>query len=308
MTFFIELRTKIRKFAVTRERWIVCVLRFVLALVALLVTNSVLGYQDILNRWWVAVIIALICAFIQIQGVTAVIIFYGLLHLMTLSMDVAVAAVMLLVVSYAVCAYFQSKSTYHLIAIPICFQFHVPFLMPLGAGLLGGINEFPSVLLGAVVSYFLRTVSINASMFLEAGSEMTASALIQSKLLASPMFYIYLVAMSVVFILVYYIRTSKIKHAWSIAVVVGVVTEYIIMLAGYLFAEGRSGILSLSIGSVVTLVIGLILTFLIQGVDYSRTEQVLFEDDDYYYYVTAVPKMHIAEQEKEIKKITGERE
>jgi hypothetical protein len=31
---------------------------------------------------------------------------------------------------------------------------------------------------------------------------------------------------------------------------------------------------------------------------------VQYEDDDYYYYVTAIPKTHIAEQEKEIKKIT----
>ena len=31
-----------------------------------------------------------------------------------------------------------------------------------------------------------------------------------------------------------------------------------------------------------------------------------FEDDEYYYYVTAVPKLHIAEEEKEIKTITRE--
>ena len=37
-----------------------------------------------------------------------------------------------------------------------------------------------------------------------------------------------------------------------------------------------------------------------------ETEHVQFEDDEYYYYVTAVPKMHIPEQEKEIKRITSE--
>lgn len=308
MTFLIEMRTKIIKFIAQREAWVVCLFRFVFSLVSLLVINDVMGYQEIMNHWWIAVLLAFVCAFLQLQGVTTVILLYGLLHLMTLSTDVALASIVLLVVSLGACAYFQSKSNYHLIAIPICYHFHIPFVMPLGAGLMGGVNEFPGVLLGAVVSYFLRTVAVNASLFLEAGSEMTASVLIQSKILNSPMFYIYLVAMCVVFLLVYYIRTSKIRYAWTIAVITGVVAEYIIMLSGYLFVEGRLGILSLSIGSVVTLLIGLALTFMVQGLDYSRTEQVLFEDDDYYYYVTAVPKMHIPELDKEVKKITEERE
>ena len=48
------------------------------------------------------------------------------------------------------------------------------------------------------------------------------------------------------------------------------------------------------------------MVFFARGFDYTRTEHVQFEDDEYYYYVTAVPKMHISEQEKEIKRITSE--
>jgi hypothetical protein len=34
-------------------------------------------------------------------------------------------------------------------------------------------------------------------------------------------------------------------------------------------------------------------------------ETVQFSDDEYYYYVTAVPRIRLAEEDKEIKKITG---
>lgn len=308
MTALIELRTKMRQLISKREGWVNGIFRFVLALAALLMVNKTLGYQPILNHWWVAVGIAFICAFIQMQGVTIIVIFYTLLHLMTLSTDVAVAALALIVVSYAVCGYFQSKDTYNFLTIPLCYNLNIPFMMPMAAGLSGGIYELPSVLFGSVVSYYLHTVSQNASLFLEANSEMTASILIQTKLLTSPMFYIYIVTMCAVFILVYYIRTSKVRYAWLIAVVSGVVTSFIAMLATHLFIEGRGGIPTLVIGSVVTLALGVIMTFFVQGIDYSRTEKVIFEDDDYIYYVTAVPKVHVAEQEKEVKKITEGKE
>ena len=54
-----------------------------------------------------------------------------------------------------------------------------------------------------------------------------------------------------------------------------------------------------------TAVVGFLAALLFRNLDFSRVERVQFEDDDYYYYVTAVPKIHIAEEDKEIKKITS---
>ena len=55
MTFFIQLRTKIRHFIITREEWVVRLLRFAIMLAVLLVMNRCFGYQKILNHWWVSV-------------------------------------------------------------------------------------------------------------------------------------------------------------------------------------------------------------------------------------------------------------
>ncbi len=308
MSFLIKLRSKIRYMLTRQEEWAVRIVHLGVLFLSFMLINHVIGYQKLLNHWWVALVLALICMFIPVQGVSVTIIFFGLLHLMSLSTDVAVFSLVLFLVSYMICSYFQSKDTYHLIAGPVCFQLKIPFVMPISVGLLRGINELPSVVLGSIVAYYLKVVSDNASAFMEKGSEMTVSFLIQSKLLASPMFYIYVVTTVVVCIAVYFIRMSEIKYSWMIAVIVGTLVEFIVMLSGCLFLDGKKGIPMLAIGSAVTLFIGLVTAFLIQGVDYNRTEKVQFEDDDYYYYVTAVPKMHITEQEKEVKKITEERE
>ena len=49
---------------------------------------------------------------------------------------------------------------------------------------------------------------------------------------------------------------------------------------------------------------GLVLELLFFSVDYSRTENIQFEDDEYYYYVKAVPKVGVAVPEKKVKRIT----
>ena len=120
MTFFIQLRTKIRHFIITREEWVVRLLRFAIMLSVLLVMNRCFGYQKILNHWWVSVGLAGISTLLPLAGSTFIVIFVGLMHMMTLSTDVAVVALVLLAISYAVAAYFRSDDTYNMVVIPAC--------------------------------------------------------------------------------------------------------------------------------------------------------------------------------------------
>lgn len=306
MTFLIQLRTRVRHFFAMREEWVTRLIRFVTAFVVLAVMNDVFGYQKILNHWWVSAVIAGISMLLPLMGSVFILILVGLIQLMTLSTDVAIVALILIAISYAVCAYFKSDHTYNIVVIPVCRHLHIPFVIPMGAGLMCSIHELPNVICGAVLSFYLKTVAENASSFLDPNTEFTVSAMIQGQILNNALFYIYLIAMVAMFLVVYTIRTKGIRHAWLVAVVSGVVVEFILMLAGHLFYGSRSDILWLVIGNLITLAVGLVLVFFARSFDYSRTERVQFEDDEYYYYVTAVPKMHIAEQVKEVKKITEE--
>jgi hypothetical protein len=181
---------------------------------------------------------------------------------------------------------------------------HIPFAIPVEAGLFRDFGEIATVICGSVLSFYLKTVKDNASSFLDATSDMTVSQLLQSQLLGNTMFYVYLMSMVVCFMLVYYIRNLNIKNAWFLATTTGIVAEFIIMLSAHLFLGKRSDIPQLIVGNVIVLLASYVAIFFLQGLDYTRTERVQYEDDEYYYYVTAVPKARIGEQEKEIKKIT----
>ena len=303
MTFLIQLRTKIRHFIITREEWVVRLLRFAIVLAVLLVMNRCFGYQKILNHWWVSVVIAGISMLLPLAGSTFIV---GLMHLMTLSTDAAVIALVLLAIGYAVSAYFRSDDTYNMMVIPACRYLNIPFVVPMEAGLMRSIHELPTIICGSVLSYYLKTVVENASSFLDPNTDLSAAELLQGQILNNSMFYIYLVAMTAMFLVVYTVRTKGIEHAWLVGVLSGVVVEFVLMLAGILFTGEKESIPLLVIGNVVTLIVGLGMVFFARGFDYTRTEHVQFEDDEYYYYVTAVPKMHIPEQEKEIKRITSE--
>ena len=63
----------------------------------------------------------------------------------------------------------------------------------------------------------------------------------------------------------------------------------------------------LLIANVIAFIVGFAMTYIFRDLDYERVERVQFEDDDYVYYVTAIPKIELAKEEKRITRITRNR-
>ena len=57
--------------------------------------------------------------------------------------------------------------------------------------------------------------------------------------------------------------------------------------------------------SMVSALIVLVIQFFIFNVDYSRTENVQFEDDEYYYYVKAIPKVSVEAPDVNVKRFSS---
>lgn len=62
------------------------------------------------------------------------------------------------------------------------------------------------------------------------------------------------------------------------------------------------------LGSLLALLVGKVIEFFRFSIDYSRIENVQFEDDEYYYYVKAIPKMTVAASEKTVKRINVQKQ
>lgn len=301
MVGFIKLRDKIRKFVLAREMMFLRIWNMLIAFVGLMCINKNFGYQKTLSQTWVSIVLAIACGFMPLKGVSAVLIVVIAIDLASLSGQVALVAVGLAIIGYLVCAYFHSRNTYNMVTVPICYSLKCPYAMALGCGLLNNINEIASVICGSVLAYYLHIIKNSAAAILDETTDVSVFSLLKEQMLQSKMFYFYLVAMIAMFLVVYFLRSASIRMSWLIADAAGVIVEFIIMLSGYLLTGQKSEIPGLVLGNILVFVVGFILNYFILDLDYSRIEKVQFEDDDYYYYVTAVPKIRIVEEEKEVK-------
>ena len=303
MNAFIRLRDDVRRFVLSREMLFLKIWSALVAFVGLMCIRANFGHNKHVSQLWASIIIAIICAFFPIQGVSIVLTIVLLIDLVSLSPMVAVVALGMVVVGYLVCAYFRSKVTSNMVTVPICYSFGAPYVMSLGAGLMSNINELTAVVCGSVIAFYLHVIKDNTTAIVDETSDVSVFALIQEQMLQNRMFWFFITAMVAMFLVVYMLRQSSINMSWMIANAAGVAVEFIIMLAGYLLTSQKGEIPGLILGNIIVFAVGFILNYFVLDLDYSRIEKVQFEDDDYYYYVTAVPKIRIAEEEKEVKKI-----
>ena len=106
-------------------------------------------------------------------------------------------------------------------------------------------------------------------------------------------------------IIVYVIRRLSVDYSWTIAIVLGMLMQFLGYFIGYMEIGMSSRTSALVIGCLISTVILFLIQFLFFSLDYMRTERVQFEDDEYYYYVKAVPKSYVATREKKVKKISS---
>ena len=305
MTFFMQLREQIRKLITEHESVLSGVIKGIMTFIALRVIVSSFGYSEVLSQLWLQLVVSVLCAFVPMSALALVIEVYIVLELLSLSRMVALVAVIFFAVSYILCGLYHGRGYHNLPGITVTYQMHIPYLLPLESGLLENVSDVTTIICGAVVSYYLKGVKDHASQILDNKDSVSVADILTEGLVTNVMFYVYMTALVVMFLVVYAIRNRNMAHSWLIATTVGVVSEFLILLAGYLLTSRTSQIPWLIGGNLIVLLIGFATNYLVLDLDYNRAQKVQFEDDEYYYYVTAVPKIRLTEETKEVKKITA---
>ena len=291
------------------EVYITPLLKFILALVTLLLINSRLGYMESVNKLTVVLIVALMCSFMPMNFIVLMGAVFVLLHLYAFSLECAAivgAGFLLLFLLYL---RFSPKDTVVVVLTPICFLLKIPYVIPISMGLVGTPASAVSVACGVIVYYMLHYVTQNATAIAAMTEEETAAKFrfIIDGLLKNREMVVMIAAFAITVIIVYLLRRLSIDYAWTIAMTAGAVVNIMILLVGDLIFDINLSLLSVILGTIVSFLIVLVLQFFVFYVDYSRTEKVQFEDDEYYYYVKAVPKVTVARPEKKVKHINSAR-
>ena len=291
------------------EVYITPLLKFLLALISLLLINSGLGYMESIDRMTVVMIVALMCSFMPTGFIALMGAVFVLLHLYSISLECAAvtgAGFLLLLLLYL---RFAPKDTVVVVLLPICFLLRIPYVIPISMGLIGTPASAVSVACGVIVYYMLHYVTQNATVIAAMADEETAAKFrfIIDGLIKNREMVVTIAAFATTVIIVYLLRRMSIDYAWTIAMTAGAVVNIMVLLVGDLIFDINESLLSVILGTVLSFLLVLVLQFFVFYVDYSRTEKVQFEDDEYYYYVKAVPKVTVAKPEKKVKQISSTR-
>ena len=291
------------------EVYITPLLKFLLALVTLLLINSRLGYMESITKLTVVLIVALMCSFMPMNFIVLMGAVFVLLHLYTFSLECAAivgAGFLLLFLLYL---RFSPKDTLVVVLMPICFLMRIPYVLPISMGLVGTPASAVSVACGVIVYYIIHYVTQNATAIAAMTDEETAAKFrfIIDGLLKNREMVVMIAAFAITVIIVYLLRRLSMDYAWTIAMTAGAVVNIMVLLVGDLIFDINLSLLSVILGTILSFLIVLVLQFFVFYVDYSRTEKVQFEDDEYYYYVKAVPKVTVARPDKKVKHINSAR-
>ena len=307
MTVLLEQKEKLKNIYARYDIFLKPFFKFILALCVFWIINGNIGYMGRLKSLPVTLALSLICSILPVNAMICLAAVVILLHLYSLAMEVALVAFALFLLIGLLYFRFAPRDGVYTVLTPLCLHFHIGPVMPVAIGLMGKAYSVVSVLCGTVVWFFLNSVKENETAFGgidEAGSVSKFTAAL-NQLMGNKEMFLVLVTFALVMLIVWFIRNLSIDYAWTAAIIIGSLVNFVVLFAGYLALGITGRTIGLIVGSLLSLAVALILEFLFFNLDYTRTERVQFEDDEYYYYVKAVPKMYVAETEKQVKRFSA---
>ena len=160
-----------------------------------------------------------------------------------------------------------------------------------------------------MIYYIIRTASdYEAAISNQSLTEsMKQISYLVGSLLKNRQMLVMIIAAAVTIIVVYIIRRQKIDHSWKIAIIIGSITEFLILVVGQIALKADFNIVLIIVGVILGAAVSYICNIVFFALDYNRTEYVQYEDDEYYYYVKAVPKINLASAEVRIKHINAKK-
>lgn len=295
MMVLLEIKEYLKLFYAKFDVYIVSVAKFLLTLIALNMVNSDLGYMDKLTGTPIVLLVSLVCALLPWGTSAAVMALFMVGHFYEVSLELAGVALVILLIMFCLYIRFGNGDSVYMVLTFVLFSMNIPYVMPIIAGLAGGMVTAVPVGFGVILYYLVQFVNGNATALTSTGTDdmLVKFKFIIDSMINNRQMFLFIVAFALTIILVYIIRKLAIDFAWLVAVGAGAIVDAMILLIGEFMLDITITAGGIILGTFLAIVIGIVLQFFLFAVDYRRAEKVKFEDDDYVYFVKAVPKINV---------------
>ena len=300
-------KKKIQQFYAKNSRYIDPASRFLLAALVFGLISKETGFARTLATPLAVAGMTIVCGLLPVSATVFVATLLLLIHFFVVSKAVAAVTFLIFIVFYIFYLKFAPKTSLVILLTVIAFVLKIPYVIPIAVGLMGTPNLLVPVFAGILTSVMVEYVKgIAAAGTGEIGFMEEMTVYLQ-KISGNKEMWIIFGTIFVSALAVYLIRRMMIANAWKIAGGCGVVINIAAISAGDIVFNLHISYPELIIGNIVALGVAIVLEFLFFAIDYSRGEDLRFEDEEFYYYVKVVPKFAVSEPEKMMKKI-NERE
>lgn len=309
MSTLLVWREKLQNIYAKYSIYILKALQFVTGLIVFGLINSNIGFMEQASSVVCTAGLAVICTFFPMTIMTLAAAALVLVHFYAVSMPIAIVSLVVFLLMFIFYFRFTPKKAWIVLLSAIAFGIKIPFVIPVVFGLLGTPVWIVPASFGIISYYMIDYVKDSATALKSADAENLADSLMNftKQLFTSKEMWLIIGAIVVGILVVHLIRTRSVDHAWKIASAAGAAVSVILLSAGSIALDIDISFAIVLASAVLGIAIGLVLEFFFFSVDYSRAENIQFEDDEYYYYVKAIPKVGVAVPEKEVKRITGNR-
>lgn len=305
MERLIEVRETILRLYARYSKVIDRGMQFILALTTFIFISNNIGFMKIASNPAVILALAVVCTFLPVTVTVVMAVVLTVIQFYTLSAGVAIVAVVLFLIMFILYFRFTPDKAIVLLITPIAFTLKIPMLIPIVYGLLGNPLCIVPIAFGTISYYMITYVKAYETTIKGAGNAELFAQLtaFTQQLFHNKDMWIVIAAMGICLLTVYSIRRLSVDNAWKIAIISGGLVHVIVLVIGNVVMRANAPYVIVAIGTIVSIILAFVLEFFVFAVDYSRTENLQFEDDEYFYYVKAVPKVNVAAPEKTVKRI-----
>ena len=309
MAVLLELKEKIKRIYGRYNMYIVPAAKFLITLVAMLMLDSSIGYVSVLKSPLIAILIAIICAFMPAGFMVVCLSMVLVVHLYAISAEFALVTLCLILIMYLLYFRLASKTGYLIVITAMLCCIKLPYLAPIALGLTIGLPAAVPVGFGTSIYYIVKTASDYEAAITGQSASNTVQkfTFIVDGFLNNKDMILLLFVMVITVIVVSIIRRMAIDNAWNVAIVAEALLEFVFVIIGKLALSASLNIIVAIIGILLSVVIAYICEVVFFNLDYKRTEFVQYEDDEYYYYVKAVPKVNLVNEDLRVKRINAQK-
>jgi len=236
------------------------------------------------------------------------------------NLEIAIAVFVFLLFIFVFYVRMATKESIFILFTILAFQFNVPYLVPLLAGLYFPITTIIPITLGVFVNAQIPVLfgimhhtpaTAGAMTDLEIAELLTeipeAFSVVYETLMHSltvtQTSIFTAVVFAMVILLVHFVSRLAIDFAREIAILLGCVMNIFGFVVAVMVASETASIGMVIVLTILCGVLALLVRCFDSILDYQRAESVQFEDDHNYYHVRIVPKVILTKSKRVVKRI-----